>query len=185
MNSRTIIDDYPYPALARLAAKTHLGGGDLSDSLLASISPERELWQPKKSCFVSIKNKAGDLRGCIGTIFPLQKNLGWEIMTNAVSAATRDPRFKPVRSRELQVLNFSVDVLTTPELISSLDDLDPAIYGVIVEKGDRRGLLLPNLPGVDSVLKQLDIAAKKGGITDIADASIKRFAVARYVEAEA
>ena len=94
--------------------------------------------------FVSL-HKSGALRGCIGTIEPAQPNVAQEIIHNAISAATRDPRFPPVRPDELNDLEISTDVLGEPEMITSLDELDPKRYGVIVEKGYRRGLLLPNL----------------------------------------
>ena len=112
-----------------------------------TISPPSELtpeMEQQAGVFVSL-HKSGALRGCIGTIEPAQPNVAQEIIHNAISAATRDPRFPPVHSDELNDLEISTDVLSEPEMITSLDELDPKRYGVIVEKGYRRGLLLPNL----------------------------------------
>ncbi|MFH1926786.1 MAG: AMMECR1 domain-containing protein, partial [Chloroflexota bacterium] len=107
-------------------------------------------------------------------------NVAQEIIHNAISAATRDPRFPPVRPDELNDLEISTDVLGEPEMISSLDELDPKRYGVIVEKGYRRGLLLPNLGGVDTAEKQIDIALRKAWISKDEEYEIQRFEVVRY-----
>ena len=130
--------------------------------------------------FVSLK-KDGELRGCIGTFEPTAKNIAEEIIKNAASAALRDPRFPPVRADELDELVYSVDVLTEPELVGSADDLDARRYGVIVESRGRKGLLLPDLPGVDTAEEQLRIARKKGGIPEDAAIRIWRFEVTRHV----
>jgi len=129
--------------------------------------------------FVSLK-KHGELRGCIGTIAPYSPNAACEIIRNAVSAATEDPRFEPVAPDELHSLTISVDILSLPEAVISRDQLDPDQYGVIVSDGARRGLLLPDLEGVHSVEQQLSIACRKGGIDPGADFRIERFAVVRY-----
>lgn len=113
--------------------------------------------------FVSLK-KDGMLRGCIGTIAPTRRNIAEEIIHNAISAGANDPRFDPVRPEELDDLTVSVDVLTAPEPVAGPRELDPARYGVIVRKGGRSGLLLPNLEGVDTVEEQLAIARRKAGI---------------------
>src|SRR4030043_1188952 len=110
--------------------------------------------------FVSIK-KQGELRGCIGTFMPTRANVAEEIVANAISSATQDPRFLPVGVSELDDLEYSVDVLTGPEPVRSVDQLDPKKYGVIVECGFRRGLLLPDLEGVDSVEEQIRICRAK------------------------
>ncbi|UQZ91046.1 AmmeMemoRadiSam system protein A [Deltaproteobacteria bacterium Smac51] len=175
-------ESHPYPRLARLTARKYLGGNPPDASLTKEISSDPALWSPQKACFVSIKTVSGELRGCIGTILPVRENLGEEIMANAVSAATRDPRFKPMVSDELGGVTFSVDVLSQPEPVSSLAELDPAYWGVIVEKDGRRGLLLPDLEGVDTVEAQLSIAAGKAGITDLRGLTIHRFSVTRYQE---
>ncbi|NLU48218.1 MAG: AmmeMemoRadiSam system protein A [Syntrophomonadaceae bacterium] len=132
----------------------------------------------KAGAFVSIK-KHGQLRGCIGTISPAYGDLAEEIAGNAISAATRDPRFLPFEEHELEDLVYSVDILGKPEP-ATRDQLDPKRYGVIVTKGSRRGLLLPDLEGVDTVEEQLRIACQKAGIRPDEDYSIERFEVVRY-----
>lgn len=141
-----------------------------------------ELYATRAGCFVSLKVD-GMLRGCIGTIAPTRRSLAEEICANAISAGTRDPRFDAVRADELDELVYDVDVLTSPEPIASRDELDPARYGVIVSASDgRRGLLLPDLDGVDTVDEQLRIAAQKGRIDlDFDDYSLERFEVVRHL----
>jgi len=129
--------------------------------------------------FVSI-HKLGELRGCVGTFEPTQKNVAEETIANAISSATRDPRFPPVAPDELSDLDYSVDVLTEPEPVASQDQLDPRKYGVIVEAGWRRGLLLPDLEGVDSADYQIDICRQKAGITPDEPIKLYRFEVKRY-----
>lgn len=138
-----------------------------------------ELLDKRAGVFVSLK-KNGELRGCIGTIGPVQGNIAEEIINNAVSAGTGDPRFYPVEADELDDLVYSVDVLGESEPIESKTDLDPLVYGVIVRKGRRSGLLLPNLEGVDTVNEQVSIALKKAGISEHEDYSMERFKVTRY-----
>jgi AmmeMemoRadiSam system protein B/AmmeMemoRadiSam system protein A len=141
-----------------------------------NLTPEMKA---KAGVFVSL-HKHHELRGCIGTFEPAESNVAEEIVTNAISSATRDPRFLPVRSSELADLEYSVDVLTTPEPVESEDQLDPEKYGVIVEAGWRRGLLLPDLEGVDSVEAQTDICRMKAGIGPEEDVKLYRFEVKRY-----
>jgi AmmeMemoRadiSam system protein A len=129
--------------------------------------------------FVSLK-KNGLLRGCIGTIFPVHSTIAEEIRENAISAGTKDPRFYPVSEAELPYLDYSVDVLTEPESVSSREQLDPRIHGVIVRKGNRLGLLLPDLEGIDTVEEQLCIACQKAGIDPGKPYDIERFQVIRY-----
>ena len=129
--------------------------------------------------FVSLK-KDGELRGCIGTFAPTAKNIAEEILQNAASAALRDPRFPPVKKEELDALVYSVDVLMEPELVAGADALDVKKYGVIVEYRARKGLLLPDLAGVDTVEEQLRIARQKGGIPEDAPIRIWRFTVERH-----
>ena len=133
----------------------------------------------KAGVFVSI-HKLGELRGCIGTLEPQRANVAEEIILNAISSATRDPRFLPITPDELKDLDYSVDVLTTPEPIKSKDQLDPKRYGVIVEAGWRKGLLLPDLEGVDSVAQQVDISRQKAGIAPNEPVKLYRFEVKRY-----
>jgi AmmeMemoRadiSam system protein A len=160
-----------------------LEGGPLPKSGIEA-GGQPELWSMRRACFVSIKTLRGDLRGCIGTILPTQPDLGLEIIANAVSASTRDPRFPPMTAAELDGVKISVDVLTLPEP-AEISRLDPKIWGVIVTQGWKRGVLLPDLEGVDSVELQLSIAARKAGIRDFRDdgVEIERFRVERWQEA--
>jgi len=129
--------------------------------------------------FVSIK-KNGELRGCIGTFSPCAKNVASEIIQNAISAATQDPRFPSVSPEELNGLEYSVDVLTSPEKVANKKELDPQKYGVIVKSGERKGLLLPDLEGVDTVDEQISIASMKAGIHPSKEMELYRFEVKRY-----
>ena len=133
----------------------------------------------KAGVFVSIK-KQGELRGCIGTFLPTRKNIAEEIQRNAISAGCEDPRFYPVKPAELPELEYSVDILTKPEAIDSTDKLDPKRYGVIVRKGYRSGLLLPDLEGVDTVKEQMRIVLTKAGIRPDEDYELERFEVIRH-----
>jgi MEMO1 family protein len=133
----------------------------------------------RAGAFVSLHTPAG-LRGCIGTIAPTEPTLAAEIVRNAVQAATQDPRFSPVRADELGDLEITVDVLEAPEPVSSLDELDPKVYGVITTCGWRRGLLLPDLEGVDTCEDQVAIAMSKSGIRSGEPISLERFKVVRY-----
>lgn len=133
----------------------------------------------KAGVFVSIK-KNGQLRGCIGTTASTTENVAKEIIQNAVSAAFRDPRFYPIEEDELNNLTISVDVLGEPEVISSLKELDPLKYGVIVKQGEKTGLLLPDLEGVDTARQQVDIAKQKAGIITDENIQLYRFDVKRY-----
>ncbi len=140
-----------------------------------------EMTRRRAGVFVSL-HKDGRLRGCIGTIGPTRACIADEITENAISAATRDPRFSPVRAEELDSLEISVDVLTEPEEIVSKAELDVKRYGVIVSKGARRGLLLPDLDGVDTVDDQVSIAMRKAGISEREkDVRLERFEVLRHV----
>ena len=129
--------------------------------------------------FVSIK-KFGELRGCIGTFEPTRANVAEEIINNAISSATQDPRFPPVNAAELPHLSYSVDILTKPEPVEDKSQLDPKRYGVIVESGGRKGLLLPDLEGVDTVEQQIDICRLKAGISPDEPIKLYRFEVRRY-----
>lgn len=167
----------PYVALARASLENYVKTGKviaLPDSVPAEMRSKRA------GAFVSI-HKNGDLRGCIGTISATRDNLADEIIENAVSAATRDPRFPAIEMSELPELEISVDVLGDAEEISSIDDLDVKRYGVIVTKGSRRGLLLPNLDGVDTPEYQVHIAKMKAGIAPGEEGvKLERFEVVRH-----
>jgi AmmeMemoRadiSam system protein A len=143
---------------------------------------EHPVFTRHAACFVSLK-KRGELRGCIGTLEPAEADLGAEIARNARSAAFHDPRFHRVRADELPALTCSVDVLS-PSAPCALAGLDPAVYGVTVLAGFRRGVLLPDLQGVDTVEQQVDIALQKAGIGPGEEFSVERFTVTRYKEGE-
>ena len=177
----------PWVALARFSLERFILEGRATDpardlpATLAKRLP-RELFSTRSGAFVSLKMD-GQLRGCIGTISPTRATLAEEICANAISAGCHDPRFDAVSSDELGELVYDVDVLSTPERIPGLEALDPARYGVIVSTSDgRRGLLLPDLDGVDTVEKQLRIAAQKGHI-DLAhdEVTLERFTVTRHL----
>jgi len=133
----------------------------------------------KAGVFVSLK-KRGQLRGCIGTFSPQTENVAKEIIRNAISASTEDPRFPPVRAEELKELEISVDVLTAPEKVSSVKDLDAKKFGVIVNAGGRRGLLLPDLEGVNTPEEQIAICKRKAGIGENEQVELSRFEVKRF-----
>ena len=133
----------------------------------------------KSGVFVCIK-KHGELRGCVGTFMPCYENVALELINNAVSAATRDTRFHPVAKDELADLEYSVDVLSPPEKVNEIKELDPRKWGVIVASGPKKGLLLPDLEGVNSVEEQLRITKMKAGILPHEKVDIFRFSVKRY-----
>lgn len=167
----------PQIALARLSVETYVRTGHPAH-LPADVPAE--LLEQRAGAFVSL-HEHGNLRGCIGTIAPICENVAEEILQNGISACSRDPRFFPVREDELDFLEYSVDVLGKPEPIESPDELDPVRYGVIVTKGLRRGLLLPNLEGVDTIAYQVAIAKQKAGISPADDdVDLERFEVVRY-----
>ena len=147
-------------------------------SAAAAVLPE-ELLTSRAGAFVSV-HEGGALRGCIGTIGPTRATLAEEIIGNAISAATQDPRFSPIRPEELPMLEISVDVLGEPEDIDSEEELDVKRYGVIVTNGGRRGLLLPDLEGVDTVRQQVQIAKQKAGIQPHENVRLQRFEVIRH-----
>ena len=162
--------------LARESAEYFVKNG--SEMELPSWVPA-ELLKTSAGAFVSI-HKFGALRGCIGTIAATKKNLALEIIHNAVSAVSEDPRFEPVTEDELKYLDINVDVLGEAEKISSPAELNVKKYGVIVQSGYKRGLLLPDLDGVDTVEQQISIARRKGGIAPGEDVELFRFEVVRH-----
>jgi AmmeMemoRadiSam system protein A len=133
----------------------------------------------RAGCFVSLKTVEGALRGCIGSVQPMEPDLPREVVRNAVDAATRDPRFLPVAVEELPSLFYSVDVLTEPEPADGLHHLDPGRFGVIVQNGRRRGLLLPAIEGVDTAEQQVAIARSKAMIEPHEPVTLWRFEVRR------
>ena len=168
-------EEHKYVKIARKAIKKYVNENK-EINLEGEISPDME---KRAGVFVSLK-KRGKLRGCIGTIKPTQDNLASEITNNAISAATRDPRFAPVIAEEVDELAINVDVMGEPEKITGPQQLDVQEYGVIVKKGWRSGLLLPDLKGIDSVEKQIDVARRKAGIGRNEEVELYRFKVERY-----
>ena len=165
---------HPLAKLAKQTIETYVKEGKTPQP--EELAPEM---MARAGVFVSI-HKLGELRGCIGTFEPTKKNVAEEIIANATSSATQDPRFPPIAPSELKDLEYSVDVLTPPEPVESQDQLDPKKYGAIVEAGWRRGLLLPDLEGVDTVDHQIDICRQKAGIVHNEPVKLYRFEVKRY-----
>ncbi len=165
---------HPVVRLAKEAVESYVRTGMTPEP--QELSPEM---RERAGVFVSL-HKYGQLRGCIGTFEPAKENVAEEIIANAVSASSADPRFPPVRESELDDLEYGVDILTAPEPVTDLSQLDPAEYGVIVESGWRRGLLLPDLEGVDSVEEQIAICRLKAGISIGEPVNLYRFQVRRF-----
>jgi len=168
------IEMHPLVKLARKTVETYVKEGKTAKA--GKLTPEMK---DEAGVFVSI-HKFGELRGCIGTFEPTKQNVAGEIIQNAISSSTRDPRFPPVAPEELEHLTYSVDVLTAPEPVANKSQLDPKKYGVIVECGFRRGLLLPDLEGVDTVDYQINICRQKAGIAPNELVKLYRFGVKRY-----
>ncbi len=168
-----------YVKLAQNTIETYIRSGEIYEPSKDELTDE--MLSTRAGAFVSI-HKGEDLRGCIGTIAPTQDTLAEEIILNAISASTRDPRFLPITEDELEDLSINVDVLSPAEPISSEAQLDVKRYGVIVQKGLQRGLLLPDLEGVDTVSQQVSIAKMKAGISaDDNEVSLFRFEVIRHI----
>lgn len=165
---------HPIVKLAKETVESYIREGKIPQ--LKELTPEME---KPAGVFVSI-HKQGELRGCIGTFEPTKANVAEEIMTNAISSATRDPRFPPIAASELGDLEYSVDILTKPEPVKDVSQLNPKKYGLIVECGFRRGLLLPDLEGVDTVERQIEICRLKAGIPFDEPVSLYRFEVKRF-----
>ncbi len=165
---------HPLVQLARQAVETYVRTGKVIRP--AELTPEMK---KRAGVFVTLK-KHGQLRGCIGTFEPMEANIAEEIVRNGISSAVADPRFPPVQPSELDELEYSVDVLTPPEPVADKSQLDPKKYGLIVKSGFRRGLLLPDLEGVDDVETQIDICRQKAGIMRSEPIEMFRFQVKRY-----
>ena len=160
-------------------AKTALIAWITQHKKISPPSPLPESMKARAGVFVSL-HIGEDLRGCIGTFRPSTDNIACEIIEMAIEASTEDPRFPPVRAAEIPNLDISVDVLGEPEPIDSMEKLDPKVYGVIVSSGYKRGLLLPDLEGVDTVEQQLSIAKRKAGIYGNEQVKLQRFKVTRH-----
>ncbi|MBT9161236.1 MAG: AmmeMemoRadiSam system protein A [Dehalococcoidia bacterium] len=165
---------HPVVELARKAVEKYVRDKEIHHPV--KLMPEMK---QKAGVFVSI-HKRGQLRGCIGTFQPNRSDVAQEIIYNAISSATRDYRFPPVTPEELPQLTYKVDILTKPELVNSKSDLDPRKYGILVECGGKRGLLLPDLEGVDNVDQQIEIACAKGGILPDEPVKLYCFEVCRF-----
>ena len=165
-----------YVKLARGTIENYIKQGKI---ITPPLGLPEEMINQKAGVFVSLKKK-GNLRGCIGTFIPTQENIAQEIIKNAISAAVDDPRFSSVNVSELKDLSISVDVLSAPEEVKDISQLDPKKYGVIVSSGYKKGLLLPDLEGVDTVEYQMDIAKRKAGIYPGEKVKLYRFEVKRY-----
>ncbi len=167
------------PQLARQVVETYT----MTSNKFNAALPALEILSARAACFVSIRTLDGELRGCIGTIEPVKDTLADELVANAIGAATRDPRFPQVVSTELPNLRYSVDILSAIEP-TTIDQLDPAVFGVVVEdeRGIHRGLLLPDIEGVETAAQQVEIAARKAGIPQGVPLRISRFRVTRFSE---
>lgn len=173
MNNNQIIK------LARGAIKAYLETG----KIINSPQPLPKSFQKKAGVFVSLHLKDESLRGCIGTFLPTQKNLAQEIIKNAIAAVAEDPRFEPLTRKELKNIKVSVDILSPSKLIKNIDDLGPKKYGIIVKSNSGKiGLLLPDIPGIDTPKKQIAIACQKAGILTNEPINLFRFSVKRYKE---
>lgn len=167
---------HPLIELAKKAVELYITQKKIYEVRDAEIAPELG---SQAGVFVCLKVK-GTLRGCIGTFQPTEPTMAHETVRNAISAATCDPRFSCIRPEELSTIEYTVDVLTPPEKITSAQDLDPRRFGVIVESGPRRGLLLPDLDGVDTADMQIGIAMQKAGIPSGSAVDLYRFEVKRF-----
>ena len=165
---------HPVVKLAKETVESYVREGKTPEP--KELTPEMK---GRAGVFVSL-HKHGELRGCIGTFEPTKDNVAEEIIANAISSSTRDPRFPPVVASELEDLEYSVDILTEPEPVTDISQLDHRRYGVIVESGSKKGLLLPALEGVDSVEEQIVICRLKAGISVGEPVRLYRFQVRRF-----
>jgi len=167
---------HPLVQLAKDAVELYIREGKIREVREDEFPPE---FKERAGVFICLKID-GILRGCIGTFQPTEPDIAHETVRNAISAATCDPRFTCVRAEELDLIEYTVDVLTPPEPVKERSELDPRRYGVIVQSGARRGLLLPDLDGVDTVDFQINIAMQKAGIAPGTPVKLFRFQVKRY-----
>lgn len=167
---------HPLVELAKKSVEAYIREGRIIEPPEA-LSPEMN---EKAGVFVCIK-KIGQLRGCIGTFSPSYACVAIETIKNAISAATKDTRFHPVREDELEGLEYCVDILSPPEKVTDLKELDPKKYGIILVCGNRKGLLLPDLEGVDTVGEQIRITRLKACILPEEETEIYRFKAKRYI----
>ncbi len=169
---------HPLVTLARQAIETYVQKGCV---IAPPDCPEFQQ-PPQTGVFVSIHTKTGELRGCVGTFHTSEECLGEQVIHSAINACSRDPRFFPVRADELPLLDLNVDVLSPLEPIDCADQLDVKRYGVLVESGWKRGLLLPDIPGIQDIDEQIEVARLKAGIRRGEYVQMYRFTVDRYLE---
>jgi len=168
----------PYITLAKNTIETFIKEGKV-------ITPPpdlpREMLEKRAGTFVTLHKKStGELRGCVGTFIPTCKNVAAEIIQNAISASTKDPRFLPVSQAELPDLEVKVDILSSPEPTEE-DQLDPKKYGLIVKgRGGQTGLLLPDIPSVVTPAQQIQICKQKALINEDEPVELFRFTVERH-----
>jgi len=177
MVKREIENSDIYAKLARMAIERYVTSGT---KLTLGNDWPKVFFTKKSGVFVTI-NKDGDIRGCMGSIRPMTASLGNEIIASAITAASLDDRFPKIRKDELPFLSIAVDILSSPIPILSITDLDPKIYGVVVEYGEKRGALLPNIPGIDTPEEQVLTAMYKARIPEKEDVALYRFSVIHHV----
>lgn len=168
--------EHPFNILARQAIETYLETGQI----IAAPDPLPEEMAKPGAVFVSLHLANGLLRGCRGTITPTESNLAQAIIKTAIASATDDPRFTPMSLTETEGLDIKIDVLSSMEPVSDISQLDEKRYGVLIQAGKRRGLLLPDIAAVDSVSRQLELVRQKAGIGPDEPAELYRFTVTRY-----
>lgn len=169
---------HPYVELAKKALETLV----LTGKVIPAPDPLPELFNRRAGCFVTLMEN-GELRGCIGTIEPVYDNLALEIINNAIAAGTEDPRFPPLRADELPYLDYTVEVLGPIELVRDLSELDPRVYGVVAQSSVRplrKGVLLPDIEGVDTVEEQIRICRLKAGISSSEPIILYKFRTEKF-----
>lgn len=167
-----------YTQIAFSAIKEMLNTGGTYE--LESMEPPKEL-RDKRACFVTLKNSDNSLRGCIGTLVPYQSSLMVEIIRNAISSAFHDSRFSPLTTSELDNISISVEILENSTIIKNEDELNPKIYGIIISAKQRRGVLLPDIDGIDTVKEQIRIVKRKAGIDELEnEVVIRKFKTTKF-----
>lgn len=176
--TNSLKEENPYVRLAKDNLTHYLNTGKSIETVPDYVT--NEMKNEAKGVFVTLY-KGEFLRGCIGTIFPATNSIYEEILRNSVQAGLYDPRFREVEVDELKDLKYSVDILDSPQP-ATIADLDPKNYGIILTSGHKKGLLLPNLDGVDTAEKQIEITKQKAGIRKNENFTIERFKVTRHEE---
>lgn len=171
-----IVKKDPYVALAKEAVECYVRTRKVP--LLKENLPDT-VYTERAGVFVSI-SKFDELRGCVGSLCPLQKNIGEEIIYNAIAAAMEDPRFLPIEEKELPYLEYQVDILSETTEVKDMKELDAKKYGVVVRDHYRKGLLLPDIQGIESPLQQIRIALEKAGMSPDEPFQLERFEVRRH-----